>query len=312
VIPTLCVFENGAWRMDEGASIGDPFYQECANYTLTLHLPQGYTPACSLSLNREKDHVWSGSGLALRDVGLCVSNRFQGIATGKTDGIQVTAYAENASDAKAALGYARKALETYAALYGPYPWPNFTVCSAPFAPGAMEYACMAVVNEAYFAPSSRDTLELFIAHETAHQWFFSLVGSDQVNQPWQDEALCEYAMLRYVEKRYGASAYENLRFLRVDQPMQERVPGGLTPGSPITYFSSLMDYKTVVYGRGAGLLIALDRFLPSGTDAFLRHYTETFAFSIASRQDFEDTLNRFSGQDLAPLVQDYLDTKMME
>ncbi|MBR6810784.1 MAG: hypothetical protein IKM64_10935, partial [Clostridia bacterium] len=108
------------------------------------------------------------------------------------------------------------------------------------------------------------------------------------------------------------SAWENLRFFRVDSPMQERIPGGLTPASPIDYFSTLSDYKAIVYGRGAALLIALDTFLPEGTDAFLRHYVQQFAFRTASRTDFEQCLNAWAGQDLSPLVQDYLDTKMME
>ena len=311
VIPTLSVFENGAWRQDPVSPIGDPFYIECANYSLSLHMPAGYVPACSFFLHQDKENVWQGSGLALRDMGLCVSNAYE-TAAGSLDGIQIRSYAKSGANAAQAVACARKALRTYQALYGPYPFPSFTVAAAPFAPGAMEYSGMAVIDENYFLKSQWDTLELFIAHEGAHQWFYALVGSDPILNPWQDEALCEYALLRYTEKNYGQSAWENLRFFRVDSPMQERIPGGLTPASPIDYFSTLSDYKTIVYGRGAALLIALDTFLPEGTDAFLRHYVQQFAFRTASRTDFEQCLNAWAGQDLSPLVQDYLDTKMME
>lgn len=311
VAPILSVYENGAWRQDAYSPIGDPFYTECANYTLELHLPEGYTPACSLPLYQEKSGAWTGSSLALRDMGLCVSRDFE-TASASLDGIRILAYAEDGQSAAQAAAYAKKALSTYQTLYGEYPYPTFTVCSAPFAPGAMEYAAMAVVDEGYFERDKWDTLELFIAHEAAHQWFYTLVGSDQVNHPWQDEALCEYALLRYVEKNYGQAAYENLRFFRVDSPMQERIPGGLTPGSPISYFSSLTDYRAIVYGRGAALLVALDTFLPGGADGFLKHYAQEYAYRIASRQDFENALNAWAGQDLIPLLQDYLDTKMME
>lgn len=311
VLPILSVYENGAWRQDSYTPVGDPFYSECANFSLSLYLPKGYMPVCSVPLEEKENGLWQGNGLAIRDVGLCVSPGYKKAAaiTGNT---KVMAYARDEKSAQAALSYATKALETYEALYGAYPYPLYSVCSASFAPGAMEYPCMAVVDETYFAQNQWDTLELIIAHETAHQWFYGLVGSDSVNQPWQDEALCEYALLRYVQKQYGTSAFNNLRYYRADAPMMERIPGGLTPATPIDYFSSLADYKTIVYGRGASLLLALDMFVPGGMDAFLKSYAAEYAFGIAGRKDFEASLNAFAGKDVTPLLLDYLDTKMNE
>ena len=92
--------------------------------------------------------------------------------------------------------------------------------------------------------------------------------------------------------------------------MQERTGTKLTPGSPIDYFGSLNDYATVVYGRGAALLLALDEMLPQGVDAFLRSYAEEFAFQFVSREQLEGFLNAWSGMDLRPLLLDYLDTLM--
>ena len=311
VLPLLSVYENGTWRQDPYVPIGDPFYSECANFSLSLYLPEGYVPVCSVPLTETKNGLWQGEALAIRDVGLCVSPGYKS-AEVFVNNTQVIAYARDEQSANAALSYARNALETFSSLYGPYPYPRFSVCSAAFAPGAMEYPCMVMVDEAYFAPDQQDTLELIIAHETAHQWFYGLVGSDSVNQPWQDEALCEYAMLRYVEKQYGPDAFRSLSFYRADAPMQERIPGGLTPATPIDYFSSLTDYRTIVYGRGASMMLALDLFVPGGVDAFLQAYVAEYSFDIASRKDFENCLNTYAGMDVSVLVQDYLDTKMNE
>lgn len=311
VLPILSVYENGAWRQDPYTPIGEPFYAECANFSLTLHLPEGYVPVCSVPLAETESGVWQGKGLALRDVGLCVSPGYKK-ATFLAGNTKIAAYARDKKGAEAALSFAVNALETYESLYGEYPYPLFSVCSAAFAPGAMEYSCMAMVDEAYFAENQRDTLELILAHETAHQWFYSLVGSDSVNQPWQDEALCEYAALRYVEKRYGQSAFNTLRYYRADAPMMERVPGGLTPATPIDSFSSLMDYRTIVYGRGASMMLALDMFVPGGMDAFLKAYVQEYSFGIAGRESFENSLNAYAGKDVSPLLLDYLDTKINE
>ena len=92
--------------------------------------------------------------------------------------------------------------------------------------------------------------------------------------------------------------------------MQDKTPGTLTPGSPIDYFASYADYATVVYERGAALLLALDEMLPGGVDAFLRAYAARFAFQLVSRNEFEAFLNDYAGMDCSPLLLDYLDTVM--
>lgn len=309
VVPLLSVYENGAWKTQPYAPVGDPFVSECANFTVALRLPEGFTPACTAWLSQSETGLWRGEALAARDLGLCVYRDVK-TAQGKTGDTLVLAYADTAAGAKGALRAAQRALACFEALYGDYPYPVYTVCAAYFPFGGMEYPAMTLIGRDYFTPGKEDSLELVAAHETAHQWFYALAGSDQFGQPWQDEAICEYAMLRYVQKRYGASACETLKAQRVDAAMQDKTPGTLTPGSPIDYFAAYADYATVVYGRGAALLLALDEMLPGGADAFLRAYAARFAFQLVSRNEFEAFLNDYAGMDCSPLLLDYLDTVM--
>ena len=44
-------------------------------------------------------------------------------------------------------------------------------------------------------------MEYLIAHETAHQWWYSVIGNDEINEPWLDEALTEYSTILYFEER---------------------------------------------------------------------------------------------------------------
>ena len=311
VLPLLSLYQDGEWRTDAYSPVGDPFVSSCANFHVTVHLPEGYVPACSAFLQKGEDGAWRGDMLAARDFCLCVSPDYI-TAAGWAGETAVYSCAKTEQGAKRALDHAKKALETYAALYGDYPWPAFTVCEESFPFGGMEYPGLCMIGEENYREDKADTLELTVAHETAHQWFYALVGSDQARQPWQDEALCEYAMLRYVRARYGQGSYETLKYYRVDAPMREKLPGSLTPGSPIDYFGNLTDYRTVVYGRGAALLLALDELLPGGMDGFLKAYASEFAFRFAARADFESCLNRYAGMDLSPLLLDYLDTAMDE
>lgn len=309
VLPILSRYEDGAWRADPYSPIGDPFVSDCANFHVTVHLPDGYMPACTAYLTKRDDGAWRGDALAVRDFALCASPNYH-TASAKAGETVVVSCAFTEAGAKRALDDAKKALETFSDLYGAYPWPTLTVCAVHFPFSGMEYPAFIMAGEENYADEKADTLELTVAHETAHQWFYALAGSDQAKQPWQDEALCEYAMLRYVQKRYGQSGFDTLKYYRVDAPMRENIPGSLTPGSPIDYFGNLSDYSAVVYGRGAALLLALDELLPGGADAFLRAYAEEFAFQYVTRARFEAFLNRYSGMDLGPLVTDYLDTAM--
>ena len=78
-----------------------------------------------------------------------------------------------------------------------------------------------LLREAFaaLAQEEADALETQIAREAAHQWFYAQVATDEYAQPWQDEALAEYAALRYVKNNYGQSGYETLKYYRVDMPM---------------------------------------------------------------------------------------------
>ncbi len=308
-LPLLSVYRDGAWRTDEYSPIGDPFLSECANFHVTLEAPEGHVPACSAALTREKDGLWHGDLPAARDLALCVYER-AAVTKGKVGNTLILSYADDSGEASRALEKAKKALETFSALYGEYPYPTLSVCKADFPFSGMEYPALCMIGKGQYSAEKSDSLELTVAHETAHQWFYALVGSDQVLAPWQDEAICEYAMLRYVQKRYGQGSFEALKYYRVDAPMMENVPGSLTPGSPISYYNNYQDYRTVVYGRGAALLLALDDFLPGGADAFLKAYVKEFAFQFVTRKEFEDFMNAYSGMDASPLLLDYLDTEM--
>jgi len=307
VIPVMSLYQEGEWRTEEYAPVGDPFVGGCADFSVVLHAPEGFTPACSAPLEKGADGAWRGSIRAARDVALCVSDRYQ-CATGRAGGVTVASYADTREGAQRALDCACRAVEIFSDLYGAAPYAHLAVCEADFPFGGMEYPGLVMIGKSNYLESRADTLELTVAHETAHQWFYALVGSDQFLSPWQDEALCEYAMLRYAYRRYGQGSWETLKSYRVDAPMRESIPGSLTPGSPIDYFISYADYSAVVYGRGAALLLALDEMLPGGADAFLRAYAEEFAFGFAARADFEAFLNRYAGMDLRPLLLDYLDT----
>ena len=310
VFPTLALWQSGAWRDDPYAAIGDPFLTACANWTVRITVPRGYTVAST----GYAEPVFSGdtatytlSARAVRDFALVISDSFA-CASGMAGDVLVAAYARKESSARQMLTYARAALECYEQHFGPYAYPTLTLTEVSFPYGGMEYPRMVMIASQLMEQRALD-LEMTCAHEVAHQWWYAMVGSDSFQQAWQDESLCEYSVLDYFGQVYGPDTREDVAFLRIETAMRITVPRGVTPGSPIDYFQDLNEYSTVVYCRGAALWRALETHLgKDALDEALRRYAEEYRFGFATRDDLTRLLSGEAGQDLSALVSDYLDT----
>ncbi len=308
--PILSVWESGAFRTEEYYPVGDPFYSDCANYSVTVTVPRGYQCAGSAYGERtEKDGKWTYSfdAPAVRDFALSISNRFA-TAQETVGEVLVTSYALTTQAAWKVMKYARQSLECFNELYGAYPYNHLSVAMVDFPFGGMEYPGLILLQKSLYDADSEQGLELTTAHEVAHQWWYAVVGSDQFYQPWQDEALAEFSLLDYTERYYGKEARDNLAFSRFETAMRVTIPRGVTPGSPIDYFASMSEYSLVVYRRGAALLVALHTALGDTFYDFLRTYYEQQAFQLTGREEFEQTLKAVTGQDWSELMVDYLDT----
>ena len=102
-----------------------------------------------------------------------------------------------------------------------------------------------------------------------------------------------------------------MAFDRIETALRITIPGGVTPGSPLDYFSDLTQYSRIVYQRGAALWCALEIHLgKDGLDAMLRDYQQRFRFRIATREELTRLISEHAGMDMSALMTDYLDTLM--
>lgn len=307
IVPAL--WQDGNWRTDEYLPVGDPFVSQCQNWYVTLSLPEGYTcagSACPTVETADGRSLYTFEALAVRDFALVAAEGLQQVQA-MEEGVLVTACALDAKQARQMLDYACKALKCYSARYGAYPYPAYTLCQTNMPMSGMEYPAFSMIGADTLADAS--VLEEAVAHETAHQWWYAAVGSDQWNQPWQDEALAQYSTLCYMEQFHGASARQEME-QAAEYALRVTVPRGVTPGCPLDRFSTMSEYKLVVYDRGLALMCALER-MTGGLDTAFAAYYDTHAFGLASREDFETLLSAALGTDIAPLCRDYLDTYIL-
>lgn len=310
VFPTLAVREDGAWRTDSYCSIGDPFLSECANWDITLTLPEGYTLvgtdyAEGIAAGQQKEYTLTAH--AVRDFALVFGKELQCV-TGMEGDTLVIACAKDRSRTREMLKYAKQALRCYEKRYGDYVYPSFTVTESAYALNTMEYPRLVMIGQSKVNAGGQ-SLEFAVAYGAAHQWWYAMVGSDSINQPWQDESLCEYALMDYIGDYYSTDDRDSAIYQQIETALRITISRDITPGSPITYFNDVTEYTQVVCRRGAALWMALENYFGRDElDDLLRDYAETYRFAIASRDDLTEVISNHAGMDLSELMADYLDT----
>ena len=285
--PVLAVYRPGqGWVTHAPAAIGEYQTAEAADFKVTLRA-QGFT-AKPLVLGSGQavdcaEHCFTLSGG--RFVAYMLSDYMQSRSLTTSGGVTVTSayFPGHFLAGRAALEVAAGALDRFSQLFGPYPYSTYALVEGDFDDG-MEYSGMSFVGETYYVAydqSANNWLTAITAHETAHQWWYSLVGNDQALEPWLDEALCTYSEPVYLEAAHPP-VVPNWWHWRVDI---HRPTGAVN--SPIYAFDAFRPYVNAVYLRGAQMLQAMRQAVGDGRFfAFLRRYAEANVGHIATESDF--------------------------
>ena len=203
-----------------------------------------------------------------------------------------------------ALQETAKSLATFSEIFGPYPHPCLSVVEADFLNG-MEYDGLIFLSHAfyeYYTGDQKSNLTIIAAHEVAHQWWYGLVGNDQANEPWLDEALSTYSELLYYERVYPQLA-SWWRENRIDfHEPQGWVDSTIYEYGPQDFY----PYRNAVYLRGALFLADLRQAIGDETFlAFLRDYLRQFSYRQSTGEDFFNVLAKHTNTDLSGITSAY-------
>jgi aminopeptidase N len=138
-----------------------------------------------------------------------------------------------------------------------------------------------------------------------HQWFYNLVGDDQLDDPWLDESLTQFVTLQYYADEYGANGEEGFR-----QSLEGRWASVGTAdipiGMPVAEYSG-QEYSGIVYGRGPLFFVALREAMGEGAfDQFIKDYTETLSWHIATPETLKATAEEHCNCDLTTLFEEWV------
>lgn len=214
--PLLAMYDDGEWILDTHQALGDVTYSDVADFVVCFTVPQDFDVAASGVLKQKNNHkdkaeYWY-SGEKIRDFAASISNNYETCET-VVDGVKLISYfhPKDKAGGFAALNIAERALNIYNEMFGYYPYPELRIAESNFYRGGMEYPNFIMMNTAKYKEPylSNTSFERSMAHEVAHQWWYGLVGSNQIREPWLDEGLTEFSTMCYFEKRYGQAGWES-------------------------------------------------------------------------------------------------------
>ena len=316
--PAIPVYDAAGWHVGTIPPNADTTYQDVSFYVVRVIAPAALTLAASgVEVNRSEqgqDQVVTFAAGPARDFYLAGSEQFSVISQtiGETK-VNSYAFAERSDGAQSALDTASHALEIFSARYGPYPYTEFDVVSTPMQGATgIEYPGITGINYLAYDPAETVSglpapviLEATVAHEVVHQWFYNVVGNDQANEPWLDEAVTQYVTGQYFLDRYGQQAMQDYRsswLSRWERVGQEPIPVGLPAGS---YQGK--EYGAIVYGRGPLFMEALAQQMGQATfDQFLRDYYEAHQWGIGNAEAFKQLAENHCGCDLTALFMEWV------
>jgi len=204
---------------------------------------------------------------------------------------------------QAAFNATIEALTLFEELFHPYEQPVMTLIEADFLHG-MEYQNLFFLSRGFYNSydgTKGSHLVSIAAHETAHQWWYGLVGNDQALEPWLDEALCTYSELLFYENLYPDVLDSWWWPLRVAYYQ----PAGWVD-LHLYNSGSYRTYRDAVYFQGAYFLDELRSL--TGDEAFfsfLQAYIVTYTGKIATTDNFFNLLATYTTADISVLQAKY-------
>lgn len=314
--PIVCKYNGDNFDMTPYYSTGDPFYSDIANYDVTIKYPNKYTLSSTGEINSTKSGEFTSSKMtakAVRDFAMCLSSNASVVSTtaGGVNVFYMGYKGENNLDRY--LKISKEAVEYFSNTFGNYPYSTLWVVKTPFIYGGMEYP-----NIVFISDSIDDDEEYLkvVVHEIAHQWWYGVVGNNEITEAWLDESLAEYSTALFFEhhdaynvtyKEFVGSAKSSyLLYVDVINVLKGEVNTKMNLA--VNDYKNDYEYSYMIYVKGVIMFDSLrnmvgEKKLLAG---FKQYYSEN-KFKIASKNNFLAAFKSACHSDLEEFFNGYLD-----
>jgi hypothetical protein len=268
---------------------GDSQASAAGNYHVTLRMPStvraatpgnstvstvGTTTTVRAELAGAREFAWAASTAF-------VTATYKTTALNSSGGvISVMAYYLSGTAGASASTLAKDAVNTLTPLLGAYPYSRLIVAQSTRSVSGNEYPGIVFIGSGLLANAS------VVKHEVAHQWFYGLVGNDQLAAPWLDEAFAEY----WGRRAIGATtlpAYSSVYAVdRAATAWPNAAANDLANG-----------YNQTIYAKGCHMLGDLRvRIGAAAFDAAMKAIVTDFRGKVVTEADVVAEFSRFSSK----------------
>ena len=315
--PMIAVYDDEGWNAEIPPDQGDPTYADASFFIVTVDAPGELVLVGS---GRELDRQDNGSRQIVtyaagpaRDFYLAASPDYE-VLTRAVGDVTFNSYAPKdlESGAEMAIDVAARAFEFFGTQYAPYPYTEFDIVSTPTYALGIEYpGVIAITDRIYDMEGTLSgnpnsvMMEATVAHEAGHQWFYNLVGNDQLDEPWLDESLTQFVTWQYYANQYGeggATGFEQSLRGRWSGVDNQSIPIGL----PVAAYDG-RAYSAIIYGRGAFFFEALRNELGQKEfDAFMKDYVISDSWQIGTGDILKSLAEKHCSCDLTKLFDEWV------
>jgi hypothetical protein len=315
---------QGTWQPTPFIPWHQPFFNEAGIYHVSITLPcdqefatTGHVVStATLPDGRRRLEI---QAIGVREFTFLCSARyraFEGVAPAGPGGapvhVRVMAFPEHEFYARKMVHVAIEALTTYSRQLGPYPWRDFTIAEAYFGWNGNECSTLVMIDERVFGMPhvGAGYVEYLVSHETCHQWWYNLVGTNGYCETWMDEAMANYFSHRLLNKKLGRNnaimqypaGLEWLPNIRREDYRSYGMYGTFGRGehTPIVQempkFGHLVNLFNLCYDKGGRVVGMIEERL--GETAFLdfiRGIVTKYRYRILRVADFQRELEAYTG-----------------
>lgn len=298
---------GGDWDTELAAPGGDTTNSDTATFVYVVRAPADLAIVASGVVVDERVEgdvlIQTLVAAPMRDLALVVGPLTRTSAT--VDGVTLNAYMldRHSEYTDEMLAYAGDQVRTLNQRVGLYPYTELDLVDAPGAFGGIEYP--GVVFIGVVGPDS--FFEIATVHEVGHQWFYNVLGDDQLREPWLDEGFASYTEVLYFEAKDGQEAreryVEDFRSYYEAALSDSSLPIGLAVGD----YPDENAYYTAVYSKGAVFIDELRRTLGDDTFfAFLQSYYAQNRFGFVTGPIVQQAAEEACSCDLRPLFDEWV------
>lgn len=318
--PKMCVLDDRGWHLSRYHSEGE-FYGDYGSYDVTLALPDsmvtaatghldsiGFSPDSSTRVERwvagpVHDFAWvADPAFMLLEHNFIYPDSLGGNIVR----IHVAAQEDEIEEWEDAGAWTDSTLLYCGEWYGPYPYDDLWVVQSAFY-GGMEYPQLVLIGR-FDMPFGR-YFEMVVMHEVGHQWFYGLLGNDEVDEAWLDEGINSFSEIRYFERKYGL--HGNMTTLpgwisdNSDADGTSASYAGMVAGGeevPVLSTSTeasggRYDYGALYYSKPALFMRMLQNSMGGETfDRFMHILFDRFAFHHPRTEDVQAIAEEVSGR----------------